>query len=142
MIETTSEGTSGGKPIGTIPGTFAGYVLGLERLAPPSGRRICRSIIDRTALPERDRRPAEQQGPALSPRRPARRAQRLAQARSTAAAHKGAIEAHLSRRAGELFAVDNEVLLYEVTSTYFEGEANPLAQRGYSRDHRGDRKRC
>ena len=56
--------------------------------------------------------------------------------------HKAAIEAHLSRRAGELFAVDNEVLLYDVTSTYFEGEAeaNPLAQRGYSRDHRGDRK--
>jgi transposase len=32
------------------------------------------------------------------------------------------------------------VLLYDVTSTYFEGlaEGNPLAQRGYSRDHRGD----
>jgi transposase len=54
--------------------------------------------------------------------------------------HKAAIEAHLSRRAGELFAVDNEVLLYDVTSTYFEGEAaaNALAQRGYSRDHRPD----
>ena len=54
--------------------------------------------------------------------------------------HKAAIEAHLSRRAGELFALDNEVLLYDVTSTYFEGEAeaNPLAQRGYSRDRRSD----
>ena len=54
--------------------------------------------------------------------------------------HKGTLEAHLARRAGELFAVDNEVLLYDVTSTYFEGQAerNPLAQRGYSRDHRGD----
>jgi len=54
--------------------------------------------------------------------------------------HKAAIEAHLSRRAGELFAIENEVLLYDVTSTYFEGEAavNPLAQRGYSRDHRPD----
>ena len=53
---------------------------------------------------------------------------------------KAALEAHLSRRCGELFAVDNEVLLYDVTSTYFEGEAaaNPLAQRGYSRDHRPD----
>ena len=37
--------------------------------------------------------------------------------------HKAAIEVHLSRRAGELFAVDNEVLLYDVTSTYFEGQA-------------------
>ena len=32
------------------------------------------------------------------------------------------------------------MLLYDVTSTYFEGqaEANPQAQRGYSRDHRPD----
>ncbi len=54
--------------------------------------------------------------------------------------HKAELEAHLSQRSGELFAVDNEVLLYDVTSTYFEGEAegNPLARRGYSRDHRPD----
>src|SRR5215471_4542881 len=54
--------------------------------------------------------------------------------------HKSALEAHLSQRCGELFAVQNEVLLYDVTSTYFEGqaEANPQAQRGYSRDHRPD----
>jgi transposase len=55
-------------------------------------------------------------------------------------AHKAALEAHLSARCGELFAVENDVLLYDVTSTYFEGqaEANPQAQRGYSRDHRPD----
>jgi transposase len=55
-------------------------------------------------------------------------------------AHKAALEAHLSQRCGELFAVHNEVLLYDVTSTYFEGqaEANPQAKRGYSRDHRPD----
>ena len=55
-------------------------------------------------------------------------------------AHKAALEAHLSQRCGELFAIENEVLLYDVTSTYFEGqaEANPQAQRGYSRDHRPD----
>jgi transposase len=54
--------------------------------------------------------------------------------------HKAALEAHLSQRCGELFAVTNEVLLYDVTSTYFEGQAqaNPQAQRGYSRDHRPD----
>jgi len=54
--------------------------------------------------------------------------------------HKSALEAHLSKRCGELFAIDNEVLLYDVTSTYFEGqaEANRQAQRGYSRDHRPD----
>src|SRR6201988_5331954 len=55
-------------------------------------------------------------------------------------AHKAALEAHLSKRCGELFAIQNEVLLYDVTSTFFEGEAkaNPQAQRGYSRDHRPD----
>jgi len=54
--------------------------------------------------------------------------------------HKAALEAHLSKRVGELFAVDNEVLLYDVTSTYFEGQAegNPQARRGHSRDHRPD----
>ncbi len=54
--------------------------------------------------------------------------------------HKSALEAHLSKRCGELFATENEVLLYDVTSTYFEGQAerNPQAQRGYSRDHRPD----
>src|SRR5215469_6802904 len=54
--------------------------------------------------------------------------------------HKPALEAHLSNRCGEMFAIHNEVLLYDVTSAYFEGqaEANPQAQRGYSRDHRPD----
>jgi transposase len=65
---------------------------------------------------------------------------RLYRALDQLVVHKAAIEAHLSRRAGELFAVENEVLLYDVTSAYFEGEAraNSLAQRGYSRDHRPD----
>jgi transposase len=65
---------------------------------------------------------------------------RLYRALDELLAHKGTLEAHLARRCGELFALDNEVLLYDVTSTFFEGqaEANPLAQRGYSRDHRPD----
>ena len=54
--------------------------------------------------------------------------------------HKQALEQHLRRRLGELFALEYDLLLYDVTSTYFEGLAagNPLAQRGYSRDHRPD----
>lgn len=65
---------------------------------------------------------------------------RLYRALDALLVHKAAIEAHLSQRCGELFAIENEVLLYDVTSTYFEGQAvaNPLAQRGYSRDHRPD----
>jgi hypothetical protein len=54
--------------------------------------------------------------------------------------HKAGLEQHLVRRLGELFALDYDLLLYDVTSTYFEGAAarNPLAQRGHSRDHRPD----
>ncbi len=54
--------------------------------------------------------------------------------------HKVALEQHLRRRLGELFALEYDLLLYDVTSTYFEGlgAGNPLAQRGYSRDHRPD----
>jgi transposase len=54
--------------------------------------------------------------------------------------HKTEIERHLVKRLGELFSLDYDLLLYDVTSVYFEGlaEANPLAQRGYSRDHRPD----
>jgi len=66
--------------------------------------------------------------------------ERLYRALDRLLAHKGTLEAHLSVRFGELFAAENEVLLYDVTSTYFEGQAkaNPQAQRGYSRDHRPD----
>ena len=53
--------------------------------------------------------------------------------------HKQAIEAHLVKRFGELFELDYDLLLYDVTSTYFEGVADPeIAKRGYSRDHRPD----
>lgn len=54
--------------------------------------------------------------------------------------HKRQLELHLKKRLGELFALDYDLLLYDVTSTYFEGEAkrNNLAQRGYSRDRRPD----
>lgn len=53
--------------------------------------------------------------------------------------HKEAIEVHLVQRFGELFELDYDLLLYDVTSTYFEGVADPeIAKRGYSRDHRPD----
>ena len=54
--------------------------------------------------------------------------------------HKVELEKHLKSRLGELFGLKYDLLLYDVTSTYFEGEcvANPMAQRGYSRDKRPD----
>jgi transposase len=54
--------------------------------------------------------------------------------------HKVAIEQHLMKRLGELFELSYDLLLYDVTSTYFEGlaERNALARRGHSRDRRPD----
>ncbi|MCH7924988.1 MAG: IS1634 family transposase [Planctomycetes bacterium] len=54
--------------------------------------------------------------------------------------HKDDIEKHLKQRYTTLFDAQYELLLYDVTSTYFEGEAkrNPQAKRGHSRDHRPD----
>jgi transposase len=54
--------------------------------------------------------------------------------------HKEQLEVHLKNRMGELFDLEYDLLMYDITSTYFEGqaEANPLAQRGYSRDKRSD----
>ena len=53
---------------------------------------------------------------------------------------KQALGEHLKQKYGELFGSRFDLLLYDVTSTYFEGEAkgNPQAQRGYSRDSRPD----
>lgn len=54
--------------------------------------------------------------------------------------HKQALEIHLKQRMGRLFGLEYDILLYDVTSTYFEGQAcgNSLARYGYSRDHRPD----
>jgi transposase len=54
--------------------------------------------------------------------------------------HKAAIERHLKERLGDLFDLHYDLLLYDITSTYFEGACarNPLARRGYSRDSRPD----
>ena len=48
--------------------------------------------------------------------------------------HKDALEEHLKERLGTLFKLEYDLLLYDVTSTYFEGRAdgNTLAARGYS----------
>jgi transposase len=53
---------------------------------------------------------------------------------------KSDIEKHLKERLGSLFNIEYDILLYDITSTYFEGEAkrNPQAKRGYSSDKRPD----
>ena len=54
--------------------------------------------------------------------------------------HKESIERHLKERLGDLFDLKYDLLLYDITSTYFEGQCagNPMAKHGYSRDNRSD----
>jgi transposase len=54
--------------------------------------------------------------------------------------HKQELFQHLRQRWQDLFATHFDVLFYDLTSTYFEGEAEEIekAKRGYSRDHRPD----
>jgi len=105
-------------------------VLAVARLCEPSSElHIAEDWYRRTALTDLLQLDEEQVNK-----------DRLYRALDELLVHKRALEAHLAKRHGELFAGQNEVLLYDVTSTYFEGEAqgNALAQRGYSRDHRPD----
>jgi transposase len=55
-------------------------------------------------------------------------------------AHKEQLTQHLLQRYQSWFGVGFEFLIYDVTSTFFEGQAlgNAKAARGYSRDHRPD----
>ena len=54
--------------------------------------------------------------------------------------HKEKLEVFLKNRLGELFELEYDLLLYDVTSTYFEGQAKAIskAKHGYSRDKRSD----
>jgi transposase len=54
--------------------------------------------------------------------------------------HRAAIEAHVFSRVQSLFALAETVTLYDLTNTYFEGEAaaNPKARRGRSKEKRTD----
>ncbi len=54
--------------------------------------------------------------------------------------HKPELFMHLQQRWKDLFDAEFDLLLYDLTSTYVEGEAeqNPKAKYGYSRDGRPD----
>ena len=65
---------------------------------------------------------------------------RLYRALDKALEHRDALMGHLQERWSDLFGAECQILLYDLTSTYFEGEAEGVesAARGYSRDHRAD----
>ena len=113
-----------------VPWATMAAVLVLARLCEPSSElHIAEDWYRRTALEDLLALPAAQVND-----------DRLYRALDRLLPHKAALEQHLVARLGELFALDYDLLLYDVTSVYFEGLAarNPLAQRGHSRDHRPD----
>ncbi len=67
-------------------------------------------------------------------------AMQLSRASDQLLKHRAAIEAHLFERALGLLDIQPTVTLYDLTNTYFEGEAveQPLARRGHSKQKRGD----
>lgn len=114
----------------TVPWAFSSLVLTIGRLLNPSSElHTAEQWYPKTALPDLLGIPVEKVDD-----------NRLYRALDKLLPHKAALETHLKRRLGELFDLEYDLLLYDVTSTYFEGQAlaNPLAQRGYSRDQRSD----
>src|SRR5712691_1030833 len=113
-----------------VPWATMAAVLVLARLCEPSSElHIAEDWYRRTALEDLLALPA-----------PLVNDDRLYRALDRLLPRKRELEQHLVQRLGELFALEYDLLLYDVTSVYFEGgaEANALAQRGYSRDHRPD----
>jgi transposase len=113
-----------------VPWAAIAAILVIARLCEPSSElHIAEDWYRRTALDDLLGVPAERIND-----------DRLYRALDRLLPHKAALEAHLKERLGALFSLDYELLLYDVTSTYFEGQAagNGLARRGYSRDHRAD----
>ena len=113
-----------------IPWPVMAFVLTAARLiAPSSELAIEERFYPRTALADICGVPEEKVNK-----------DRLYRALDELLPHKAALEKHLKSRLGTLFGEPFDLLLYDLTSTYFEGEGadNPSAKRGYSRDHRPD----
>jgi len=113
-----------------VPWAMMAAVLVLARLCEPSSElHIAETWYRGTALEDLFALPA-----------PLVNDDRLYRALDRLLVHEDALQQHLVARLGALFQLDYDLLLYDVTSVYFEGAAaaNPLAQRGHSRDHRAD----
>jgi len=113
-----------------VPWDVMATVLVIARLCEPSSElHIAEDWYRRTALEDLLGLPAAKVND-----------DRLYRALDHLLPHKDALEQHLKERLGTLFKLEYDLLLYDVTSTYFEGQAdgNALAARGYSRDHRPD----
>jgi len=112
-----------------VPMAQVAALIAVNRLVDPRSERGIYSWIPGTALPELLEVPYAR----LS-------LNHLYRCLSLVEPHKQTLERYLAEQARDLFHFHNDLLLYDLTSTYFEGrlDHNPKAQRGYSRDHRPD----
>ena len=113
-----------------IPWSVMAMVLVLMRLVDPSSElRIAQHLFERSALGDLL---------CISPEKV--NDDRLYRALDQVLPHKEALEKHLKERLGRMFKLEYDLLLYDITSTYFEGvcEGNEEARFGYSRDKRSD----
>ena len=113
-----------------VPWSVVATILALARFCEPSSElHIADTWYERTALDD-----------LLGVPHRAVNKDRLYRAHDHLLKQKEAIEKHLKEQFTTLFDAQYELLLYDVTSTYFEGEANanPQARRGHSRDKRSD----
>ena len=113
-----------------IQWSLTSMILVIARLLDPSSELyVSEQWYPKTALPDLLGVPADRIDD-----------NRLYRALDELLPHKESLEIHLKNRLGALFDIEYDLLLYDVTSTFFEGQckSNPLAQRGYSRDQRGD----
>jgi hypothetical protein len=113
-----------------VPWSLMAAVLTLARFCDPTSElATAERWYPRTALAELLGIPVEQVNP-----------NRLYRTLDAVLPHKAAIERHLGERFRTLFDASLDLVLYDLTSTYFEGEeaGNPQAKRGYSRDGRPD----
>lgn len=119
-------------PLGreAIPWAVMAQVLILGRLLEPSSDlRLAEHLYGRTALADVLGVPVDKIND-----------DRLYRALDALLPHKAALTQHLRAKGGELFGLTYDLVLYDVTATFFEGTAakNPAAKRGYSRDQRPD----
>lgn len=113
-----------------IPWSIMAAVLALARFCAPSSElQIAESWYAKTALDDLLGAPAEKINE-----------DRLYRSLDKLIPHKDALCHHLQKRYGELFGTTFDFLIYDVTSSYFEGRGkhNTKAKRGYSRDGRPD----
>ena len=113
-----------------VPWPMMAAVLVLSRLCEPSSElEIAERFYRQSAIPDLLGVPVDKVND-----------DRLYRALDALLPHKDALQVFLKERLGRMFDLDYDLLLYDVTSTYFEGQAkgNEQAQRGYSRDSRPD----